>query len=274
MLLRIASFLVLAQVVSMPLAAQPVQELSRLLRIDDLMLVMREEGLSYGADLEAELFPGAGGVRWQQAVADIYDPAAMLQRFDAVFGPEMAADPAALDASLAFFASERGQRIVGLELAARQALLDEAVEEAARAQVQDLRRADSPRLDAITRLAEANDLIELNVTGALNANLAFYRGMVDGGAFEGGLTESEILADVWSQETEVRRETEEWLFGFLTLAYQPLPEDDLRAYVGFSESPPGQALNAAFFAGFEAVFDVISRDLGLAAAQMMSGRDL
>lgn len=274
MLKRIAFLLVLAQVFSLPLAAQPVGDLARLLRIDDLMVVMRDEGVAYGADLEAELFPGAGGARWQRHVARIYDPASMQRRFDAVFGPEMAADPVAQDATRGFFASERGQRIVDLELAARRALLDEAVEQAARVQVDEMRRADDPRIDAIDRFARANDLIEQNVAGALNASLAFYRGMAAGGAFEGGLTEGQMLADVWSQEAEVRREMQEWLFPFLALAYQPLSDDDLQAYVAFSETPAGQTLNAAIFAGFAAVFDAVSQDLGLAAAQMLSGQDL
>lgn len=274
MLLRIAFVLGLAQVCALPLAAQTASELSRLLRVDDMMAVMRDEGMSYGADLRAELFPGADRARWQGLVAGIYDAGSMLQRFDAVFVPEMAADPEALDATLEFFGSERGQRIVELEIAARKALLDEAVEEVARAQVDEMRRADDPRVGIITRFAEVNDLVEQNVAGALNANLAFYRGMVSGGAFEGGLTESEMLADVWSQETEVRRETQEWLFPFLTLAYQPLSDDDLRAYLAFSETTSGQVLNTALFAGFEAVFEAISQDLGLAAARMMSSQDL
>jgi len=274
MLLRIVLVLALAQVCALPLAARTADELSRLLRIDDVMAVMRDEGLSYGRDLQAELFPGSDGARWQGVVAGIYDTDAMLQRFDAVFAPEMAADPEALAATVEFFASVRGQRIVELEIAARKALLDEAVEEVARAEVDEMRRADDPRAGLIIRFADVNDLVEQNVAGALNANLAFYRGMVSGGAFEGGLTESEMLADVWSQETEVRRETQEWLFPFLTLAYQPLSDEDLHAYLAFSETSPGQVLNTALFAGFDAVFEAISQDLGLAAARMMSSQDL
>jgi hypothetical protein len=274
MLLRFARSFCVVLASALPLSAETTGDLTRLLRIDDMMEVMRDEGLDYAADLQSELFPGAGTPRWLGLVADIYATDAMLQRFDAAFGAEMATDPAALRASLDFFATEQGQRIVELELAARRALLDEAVEEVAQAQVAELRRDDDPRLGMITRFAEVNDLIEQNVAGALNANLAFYRGMVAGGAFEGGLTEREILADVWSQEAEVRRETEKWLFPFLAMAYQPLSDDDLRAYLAFSESPAGQALNAALFAGFDATFEAISQDLGLAAAQMMSSQDL
>jgi hypothetical protein len=274
MLLRLTLALGLAQFCAFPLAARTVEDLSRLLRLDEVMEVMRDEGLAYGSDLEAELFPGAGGARWDGMVSGIYDSAAMLRRFEAVFGPDMAADPVALEASIDFFGSARGQQIVELELAARRALLDEAVEEAAKARVEEMRRSDDPRLDLVTRYAEANDLIEQNVAGALNSNLAFYRGMLAGGAFEGGLTESDMLADVWSQEAEIRGETQDWLLPFLTLAYDPLSDEDLQDYVAFSETPAGQTLNTALFAGFDVLFGTISEELGRAAAQMIASQDL
>jgi hypothetical protein len=274
MLLRLTLAFCVAQVCAFPLSARTVEDLSRLLRLDEVIEVMRDEGLAYGRDLEAELFPGTGGARWDGVVDGIYDSAAMLRRFEAVFGPEMAADPQALQASLDFFGSERGQQIVELELAARRALLDDAVEEAAKARVEEMRRSDDPRLDLITRYAEANDLIEQNVAGALNSNLAFYRGMLAGGAFEGGLSEGDMLADVWSQEAEIRADTQDWLLPFLALAYDPLSDDDLQAYVAFSETPPGQTLNSALFSGFDRLFGTISEDLGRAAAQMIASQDL
>jgi hypothetical protein len=40
---------------------------------------------------------------------------------------------------------------------------------------------------------EANDLVERNVSGALNSNFAFYRGLSDGGAFEVEIPEELML---------------------------------------------------------------------------------
>ena len=64
--------------------------------------------------------------------------------------------------------------------------------------------------------------------------------MVEGGALE--MSEGEILADVWAQEEDTRADTEEWLYGFLLLAYQPLSDDQLDDYVALSASPEGRAL--------------------------------
>ncbi|AXQ95688.1 DUF2059 domain-containing protein [Cereibacter azotoformans] len=254
--------------------AVQVAALEEALRIGDVIAIMREEGLEYGTSLESELFPERGGARWRAVVGLIYDTATMRKRFDTAFEEEIGADTEAIGQMLDFFGSEKGQHILRLEIEARRALLDEAAEEAAKVAVENMSAKNDPRLELLREFAEANDLIELNVAGALNSNLAFYRGLVEGAAFDQPMGEGDMLADVWSQEAEVRRETEEWLFPYLTLAYGPLSDEDLRAYIDFSQSPAGRKLNGATFRAFDVVFSSISRDLGRAAARQMQGEDI
>ncbi|RHZ90952.1 DUF2059 domain-containing protein [Cereibacter sphaeroides] len=251
-----------------------VAALEEALRIGDVIAVMREEGLEYGSSLEAELFPERGGSRWRAVVGLIYDTESMRKRFDAAFEAEVAQDPEAIGQMFDFFASDIGQRILQLEIEARRALLDEAAEEAAKVAVEEMSARNDPRLELLREFAEANDLIELNVVGALNSNLAFYRGMADGSAFEQPMSEEDMLADVWSQETDVRRETEAWLFPYLAVAYGSLSDAELKDYIAFSKTPAGRKLNAATFRAFDAVFSAISRDLGRAAARQMQGEDI
>lgn len=274
---RLLTLAVLLLLWALPLRAQGTgaMDLSATLRIADLMAVMREEGLAYGAELEAELFPGAGGARWQAAVAAIYDEPAMLRRFQSAFAARLSDDPQSPAEISAFFASPAGQRILELEIAARSALLDDSVEAAAAVTVDKMRAANDPRLRTLERFAATNDLVEQNVAAALNASFAFYQGMSDGGAFGvGTMTEAEMLAAVSAQEADIRAETEGWLFPFLALAYQPLAEDDLRAYLAFSETGAAQKMNSALFAAFDEVFGGIARDLGRAAAETLAEQDL
>lgn len=250
-------------------------EVAQTLRVGETIAVMQEEGIAYGEDLEAELFPGAGGARWDGVVALIYDRATMEQRFLASLTERLGTNAEELGAINAFFASERGQRILDLEIEARRALLDETVEEAAQVAVQEMQADDDPRFRLLERFAEANDLIEENVSGALNANLAFYRGMSDGGAFRGAeMTEEEMLSEVWSQEAEIRAETVSWLYPYLMLAYEPLSDEDMEAYIAFSESAAGATMNTALFGAYDELFGTISHDLGRAAAEMLSGQDI
>jgi hypothetical protein len=137
-----------------------------------------------------------------------------------------------------------------------------------------MRAAGDPRMAMLERFIEVNDLVESNVSGALNSSYAYYRGMIDGGAFEGEMGEGDVLADVWSQEADVRADTEEWVYSFLALAYQPLPDAELSAYTAFSATPAGQDLNRAIFVAFDKMFVDISHALGLATARYMVGQEL
>ncbi|MDO9639361.1 MAG: DUF2059 domain-containing protein [Pseudotabrizicola sp.] len=254
--------------------AARVSALTDLMMMADIMSVMRDEGLEYGKTLATEMFPDKGGAQWDSAVALIYDPATMRRRFDAALVESLAGADAELDQIEEFFGSARGQTILRLEIEARRALMDDDVEDAAKLAWEDISAEGGARVDRLTRFAEANDLIESNVMGAMNANLAFYRGMSESGAFPQEMTEDQMLADVWGQEPAVRAETTDWLFPFLSLAYQPLSDEDLDAYVAFAETGAGQKLNAALFAAYDVVFTRISYDLGRAAASQMQGEDI
>ena len=263
------------QAVTKPDAGQRALQLSKTLQIGAILAVMREEGLVYGTKLEPELFPGKGGASWSSEVSRIYDVAAMQAQFDAsLVETLMTEDAAKLDVMEGFFASTRGQRILMLEIEARRALLDDATEDAAKVNVAEMEAAGDPRLALIRKFAEANDLIEMNVAGALNANLAFFKGMAAAGAFDDEMTEDQMLSNVWSQEPDIRGETETWLFPYLALAYQPLSDDDMDAYLAFSDLEEGKVLNAAVFAAFNDLFTSISAELGRAAAKHMRGEDI
>ncbi|SIS93665.1 hypothetical protein SAMN05421759_1074 [Roseivivax lentus] len=246
-----------------------VDALIALLRIDDTVAIMRAEGQRYADDLAQDMFGGANA-SWQDTVDAIYDPSMMTASVSDTFRASI--DPDAVGPLLEFFGSDLGREVVALEIGAREALLDEGVEEAARAEYRELTGTGDSKLQLIERFIETNDLIEQNVTGALNASYAFYSGLADGGALE--MSEAEMLDDIWSQEEATRTDTEEWVWGYLMMAYGPLSEEALERYVTLSESEPGEALNKALFAGFNRMYDEISYAMGLGAAAEMAGTDL
>lgn len=171
----------------------------------------------------------------------------------------------------AFLTSERGARIIELELSARRALLDQTVEELSQQRLQELEAVEAPLLERVTRFVEANDLIDANVVGAMNANVAFLQGLQEG---TGAPVSGDIYGDVWAQEPEIRDTTRDWLLGYLTMAYAPLEAGDLEAYIDLSESPSGQAFNAAIFAAFDRMFVDTSRAMGEALGRMMAAEDI
>lgn len=261
---------VMIVVASTPLRAAPVDDLLEALRVQEMLVIMREEGLAYGAEMAQDMFAGGSSPRWDGLLNEIYD----TDKMDAVVRGTFAETLGDADLSglIAYFTSDDGRAVVGAELAARRAMVRDTIEEGARDRFRALDGTDDPRLAQIDRFVQANDLIEANVAGALNASFQFYRGLVDGGAF--AMSESDILSDVWSQEEETRADTREWLFGFLMLAYRKIEDSQLEDYIDLSASNDGRLLNRALFAGFNSMYDDISYALGLAAAREMQGQDL
>ena len=234
-----------------------------------LLEIMREEGLAQADELRETSFPNNGG-GWGNITSRIYDTGRMAEIFRDGFEAELADED--IGALLAFFDGELGREIVELELAGREALLDPDVEAAA-VEAYEALGSTAPEFRArIDRFVDGNDLIELNVMGAMNASLAFYNGLADGGALE--MSEEQILADVWGQEPGVRADTEEWMRSYLAMAYEPLSGADLDAYIDFTLSPAGRDLNRALFTGFDALFNDISYALGAAAARFMLSEDI
>ncbi|MDR0810003.1 MAG: DUF2059 domain-containing protein [Gemmobacter sp.] len=260
--------------VEAPAVTPEIARLSEVMQMAGVIEVMRTEGLEYGAALRDEMFPEQGGPGWDAQVGRIYEPGRMLHEFEAQLGLELAAEPAVAGEAMAFFDAPLGRKILTLELEARRTLLDDAAEEVARAVFAEMEAKGAPRVEALRRFAQTNDLIEMNVMGALNADFAFYRGLNDGGAFSGAMSEADMLAEVWGREADIRSETEDWLWPYLSLAYQPLSDEELQAYQVFSESPAGRKLNAAVFAAFDAQFGRISNDLGHAVARAILGEDI
>ncbi len=249
-----------------------IDALAEALGLPEILDVMRQEGLQNGAELAEEMFPERADESWDEMVGTIYDPGWMDETVRGRFAAEL--DGTDIAPLTEFFTSETGRKIVALEVSARQALLDDAVEEAGKERLQDMRLDGDPLLDQVQEYIAINELLEYNVVGAMNSNYAFYTGMQAGGAFDATLTEDQILTDVWSQEDVIRADTEEWLYAFLTMAYQPLSEDEMQAYIDLSRSPEGQDLNRALFAAFDKLFVDVSHALGQSAAVFVAGEDL
>ena len=100
----------------------------------------------------------------------------------------------------------------------------------------------------------------------------FYLGLVDGGAFEASV--DEVIEQTWAQESEIRRDTTNWMMGYLLLSYQPLDDSEIATLVAFTQTQAGRALNAAIFEGFGSMYADISYALGRAIALNMVALDL
>lgn len=240
------------------------------LKLPEAAVILTDEGKAQAQDLNTDMLDGRGGPGWAMQVDHIYAPTLMVEMVRAELENELSG--AALEEVIAFFASDLGTRIVDLENSARITIQDPQAEEAARARFIALEDTGDARLGLIDAYIDSGDMVTRNVTTALNTNVQFLRGLVDGNAIE--MTEEEILTDAARDLEAVTRDTTEWLFGYMLLAYHPLSDDELRSYLAFSETDAGQALNRALFAGFAKAYEDISYALGRAVALNMMAQDL
>ena len=216
----------LALTLASPIFAQDrdaqIDALYDALGLPEILLVMQEEGIGYGEELGLEMLGGVSG-DWRKAVLVIYNLQTMNEEVRGAFGEAIMDDE--IEIMLDFFGSDRGQEIIQLEVTARRAMLDEAVEEASKEasalQVMD----ETPRYLAVREFVETNDLIESNVVGALNSSYAFYMGLIDGGVMPPGVDAESALQDVWAQEPDIRANTTEWVYAFLLLVFGKMDMD-------------------------------------------------
>jgi hypothetical protein len=262
-----------AQDAAVEVVSQDIRAIFDALLLPEVIDVMEREGRAHGEDVASSIF-GARPVPkdWTDMVAAIYDPAHMESEVLASLSEDLAGEDTA--AIRAFLEGEPGRSMTTLELAAREAMMDEEVEQEAKEAAAVAIFENSPRLDLLRRYAEANDLVDMNVAGTMNTNFAYLGGLMDGGALTDSMTESDVLADIWTQEPQIRADTEEWVYSFLLKAYEPASDSDIEALIAFSETEPGQVLNRAVFEAFDERFKEISRSLGLAAARYMTSDEI
>ncbi|GIT92114.1 hypothetical protein JANAI62_25720 [Jannaschia pagri] len=250
---------------------EALTDLMATVRVKPLVQIVATEGARHGRSLESTFFPGRGGASWDKTVARIQTP----ERLEQMVGDNLVttlAPEEARDAS-AFFASGLGQRIIERELIARRAMLQPSVETNAKQAAHVLQAQPTPRTILIGSLIEALDLVDNNVASGLNANLAFYRGLSEGGVIRDDLVEDDMVGMVVGQQANIREAAELWLLSYLMLAYAPLTDDDLQGYLDFVRTPAGQGYGAAMAQSFSEVFASTSYELGLAAAVFMTQQD-
>ncbi|TNC51223.1 hypothetical protein FHG66_06675 [Rubellimicrobium rubrum] len=267
---------VLAQSVASEAATDqpdPVEAIYEALLLPQVIDLMAEEGREYGETLAESLFGGGTTpAEWSEAVATVYDENHLAdQVLDSLATGLEGQDTSAM---LAFLESENGRRVSKLEVDARTAMLDDDVEQQAKEAAAVAIAEGSPRIDLLRRYAETNDLVDTNVAGAMNANVAYFLGLMDGGALNSDMTEDDILSGVWAQEAQIRADTTEWVYSFLLKAYEPASDEDIQAYLEFSETEPGRALNRAVFDAFDQRLVDVSRKLGLVAARYLTTAQL
>jgi hypothetical protein len=253
-------------------------DLSRAYLLPELFGIMAAEGRSSVLVEGAIPLQGRALADFERDVSRIYDAERMHAAFVATLTADMEATPDVVQDALEFARTDLGKRVLRLEISARDALLDDEVDQIARMALQNARAAQqgapaADRLGMIRARVDANDLVELNVSLGLNTSYAYYQSMMSENAVN-GLDSEQLLFLVWAQEPEIRIDVEDWIESYFMMAYQPLSDDDLQALIDYVSTPLAQAFNRAMFRAFEVVFGDISVAVGRALGRRLNVEDL
>ncbi|MGY6550225.1 MAG: hypothetical protein ACXIU7_14645 [Roseinatronobacter sp.] len=263
----LTAFLVLA--VPRPTAAGA--ELSEALLFPEMFEIMASEGRNAILSDGTTPLQGRPLAGFEAEVRRIYDPVQMQTDFVTALEAELEPHPDARQDALEFATSPLGRTVIRLEISAREALLDDAIDEIARRTLDQAREAPSgtpgaDRLGLVRDRIAANDLIDLNVSLGLNTTMAYYLGMMAEDP-DNSMPADLLLQLVWAQEPDIRAEIEDWVETFFLMAYQPLDDSSLEAYIAYARTPLAQEFNRAMFRAFDTVFSQVSEKLGRALAR-------
>ena len=242
------------------------------MKLGEFINLLSIEGKAEAKGLERSMFKSSPGRDWEEAVSTIYTVGGMSGKFRAALSKAL--DKRLIPNALKFYQSDFGQEVIELELSARQSLLDPDIETVAIEAHLEAIETDRDRLELIERFSDANDLVENNVMGAMNGNYAFLSSLADRGQGPFAQDRSAILSVIWSQESEIRDETVQWLHSYYYFAFGPLTDDRLEALIQASGEADHRRLNSALFEAFDVLLVGIANELGAAAAQVLSADEL
>ena len=242
------------------------------LRMPEVVALMREEGFAFAAEAGAEVFGDAPPAAWPGDLEAALDAGQMETQARAVL--DAATVGLDLDPVIAFFTSEPGRTFIEVELAARWALLDDEVEQMARETAAMAMADEDPLFQQIERFVTVTDLVDRNAVAAMNSGLAYRRGLLASGGLPAGVTEDDIVNDLWAQELQIRADAQERLYSLLLLAYGPVAPADIETLIAFSETEAGRAANRAVLSALTEVSDGISFDLGRMLGRLLANEEL
>ena len=228
--------------------------------VPGLIAAFAEDGQETLAALNDGFLGGQGGDVFAETGQRLYDPARIEAELRAGFNDRL--DPADAGQALVFFDSDQGRRIVQLEVEARRAMVDDALEETAKAAA----TGGDPGEDVL-RLISVRDLVEVNADIAVDARIAFYDGVL---AAAPGLD----TPDIEAERAIIAEETRAWITGYYMLVDSAVAENDLDTYAAFWETDVGQAVDAALAEAFQDSYVTLSYGLGQLVGRLLPQNDL
>ena len=249
--------------------AEESNDLNRIflaLKLDRLFEEIREEGLVAAKEMHGDLKGSQSVVGWSEKIDEIYSTKLMKDYFKRELTNLESLSIFLL--AINFYEKPLGVKIIENELLTRIELRDESEKEKARNLVKQLKYLKPYRFKLYNEIINANGFIEDNVSSSMNSNVAFYEGYAAGlNTSSQGLTKTEMISKIWSNERETRDRMTDWVLNFSVTSFKDLTDNELKEYLEFSNSKPGRYLSNNINFIFDKLFGIQSYKLGEFIAQ-------
>ena len=176
------------------------------------------------------------------------------------------------DRLIGFYNSDLGLQVSQLEVSARRAITDPSIEDYVIELVLEAEAQGKRRPQLLRSAIKEMDWVKQNLAGAFEARFAFLEALSQVEGLQ--LDQGQIFTLMQSDQEALSKEIEEWLLGYMHMAYSPLSDDELTAYLAFQTSPEGMDLNAALFDTFNKLTTENAQKLGQFTASALSAQDL
>ena len=252
------------------LIAQPSEQLYQLLHLDELVDIVSEEGLADANATADAYLQGVTRGGFGASIAKIYDKNSLTSRVKAMFAKALPARSA--DRIIALSHTHLGREVRQREESSRRAITDPSIEDYVIELVLEAEARGKRRPQLLRSAIKEMDWVKQNLAGAFEARFAFLEAVSQVEGLQ--LDQGQIFTLMQSDQEALSKEIEEWLLGYMHMAYSPLSDDELTAYLAFQTSPEGMDLNAALFDTFNKLTTENAQKLGQFTASALSAQDL
>lgn len=240
------------------------------LKFDKVVDIIVQEGRDEAGDVANTYLEPQHHSDFIDKLAAYYEKARIAEQVKDLLREKVTSQDA--DRALAFYLTESGQLFAGLEVSARAAIMDQGVQEAAIEMAKSAASQEDPKAAQIAKLISDMDWINKNMVSVFESQYAFLIRLAEVEGFN--LNQAAIFDLLSEQENEIRTGINEWLQGFLFMAYAPTTLEQVTEYFAFLNSPTGRVLDAAFFDVFDQIDYGASVLMGTEVAAILSLQNL
>jgi hypothetical protein len=250
----------------------PLDRLWDAARMEEISDITTNVNSQTAEELAQMVFGTSSPAGWEAEVGRLYDANRVNDALRTVVAREMPVD--LMPDVISFLTTEPGLSLLESEVQTLEYFYDPANADAVCFCTEDLWAQDADRMLLITRLYDAQGMVDRTAAMVIDSQVALLAALSEGGATVAEMPAADIERLLRGEEDVIRQSIRSFALVYGHTAYANMSDADLETYIAFYQTPAGMAWNAATFAAFYEIGVSFSRDVGTVAAAFAATEDL